>query len=327
MSRILVVKFGGLGDVVQAFGPLARIRAAHPDAELEVLTTPAFAGLFEASGLVDRVWKDGRPSGLAATVRMVRRLRRRRYGRVYDLQTSDRSSALRLLLWPRFPEWSGIAPGASHPHRDPARDAMHTLERQAGQLRDAGIWPDAPTSPGSAPAPDLAFLAERVDIAGLAPPRPYALLVPGASPHRPGKRWPASSYVELARRLTADGLSAAVVGGPAERELARELAGAAPVADLTGRTTFAQVVALGAGAALAVGNDTGPVHLLAAAGCPTLVLFGPHSDPALCAPRGGRVEVLRAGALDALSVETVHAAARRLLTPTLGLIGATPDPI
>ena len=317
---MLVLKFGGLGDVVQAFGPLARIRAAHPDAELEVLTTPPYAPLFAASGLADRVWDDGRPRGFAPTLRLWRRLRRRRYARVYDLQTSDRSSALRLALGPRPPEWSGVARGASHPHRDPGRDAMHTLERQAGQLRDAGVWPDAPTAPGAAPAPDLAFMAAAADVAALAPPAPYALLVPGASPHRPGKRWPAERYAALARRLAERGVAAAVVGGPAEAELGRAIADASAARDLTGRTDFTQLLALGARAALAVGNDTGPVHLLAAAGAPTLVLFGPQSDPALCAPRGRAVAVLRADPLGSLTVDDVLSAAAPL-------IGARRDPI
>ena len=326
MSRILVIKFGGLGDVVQAFGPLARIRAAHPGAELEVLTTPPFASLFAASRMADRVWDDGRPSTLRGGLALVRRLRRRGYTRVYDLQTSDRSSALRLALLPRPPEWSGVAAGASHPHRDPRRDAMHTLERQAGQLRDAGIWPEAPTAPGSAPAPDLAFLADGVGVAGLAPASPYALLVPGASPARPGKRWPVASYARLAAALARRGLTSGVVGGAAEAELGRTLASAG-AADLTGRTDFPQLAALGARAALVVGNDTGPIHLLAAAGAPTLVLFGPESDPALCAPRGGRVDVLRADPLAALAPEAVETAALRLLTPAGGLIGAAPEPI
>ena len=320
MSRVLVLKFGGLGDVVQAFGPLARIRAAHPDAELEVLTTPPYAALFAASGLADRVWDDGRPSGPAATLRLWARLRRLGYGRVYDLQTSDRSSALRLAFLPRPPEWSGVAPGASHPHRDPSRDRMHTLERQAGQLRDAGIWPDAPTGPGAAPAPDLACLAGEADVAALAPPGPYALLVPGASPHRPGKRWPAERFAVLARALHARGLTCAVVGGPAEAEIGRALAAASAARDLAGRTDLLQLAALGAGAALVVGNDTGPVHLLAATGAPTLVLFGPDSDPALCAPRGRAVTVLRADPLAALEAEVVISAAG-------ALIGARRKPI
>ncbi len=312
MRRVLVIKFGGLGDVVQAFGPLRRIREAHAEAELEVLTIPAFAPLFAASGLADRVWDDGRPARLGDTLAMVRRLRRRGYDRVYDLQTSDRSSALRLALLPRPPEWSGIAPGASHPHRDGDRDAMHTLERQAAQLRDAGIWPDAPTAPGTAPAPDLAFMAGRADVSALAPPSPYALLAPGAAPHRPGKRWPAAAYAQLARALREEGLHPAVLGGSAERALGAEIAAASGATDLTGRTDLAQLAALGAGAALAVGNDTGPVHLLAAAGASTLVLFGPQSDPALCAPRGRRVRVLRADPLASLAPAHVLAALREI---------------
>ena len=89
---------------------------------------------------------------------------------------------------------------------------------------------------------------------------------------------------------------------------------AAPGAvDLTGRTDYAQIAGLGARAALAVGNDTGPTHLLAAAGAPTLVLFSAESDPALCAPRGRRVEVLQAERLGSLAPESVLEAARNLL--------------
>jgi ADP-heptose:LPS heptosyltransferase len=62
---------------------------------------------------------------------------------------------------------------------------------------------------------------------------------------------------------------------------------------------------------LAVGNDTGPVHLAAAVGCPSIVLFSADSDPALTAPRagtGGRVVVLREERLADLKVERVVAA-------------------
>jgi ADP-heptose:LPS heptosyltransferase len=100
-----------------------------------------------------------------------------------------------------------------------------------------------------------------------------------------------------------------VVGGAAERPLAAEIAERAPsTLDLTGRTDFAALGALGRRAAFAVGNDTGPVHLIAAAGCPTLALFGPESDPALCAPRGAAVAVLPRGRLASLEVAEVRTA-------------------
>ena len=240
---------------------------------------------------------------------MLKRVRRTRYDRVYDLQTSSRSSTYFQLLRPKPPEWSGVAPGCSHPHRNPGRDEMHTLERQAEQLRDAGIWPDAPVEPGQAPPPDLSWLArpEAAEAFGLGPR--YVLLVPGGSAHRPEKRWPLECYAELARLLGEQALSVGVIGGPAEAKLAHHIMEAAPGArDLTGRTDFAQIAALGVGAALAVGNDTGPTHLLAVAGCPTLALFGADSDPALCAPRGPAAAVLRHIPLAALGVRAVQAA-------------------
>ncbi len=316
--RILVIKLAALGDFVQAFAAMARIRAAHPQAQITLLTTPLFADLARASPYVDKVETDGRAGSLIATARMLMRLRHARYDRVYDLQTSSRSSAYFYALLPRPPQWSGIALGASHPHANPNRDAMHTLERQADQLKFAGIWPDAPTAPGTAPAPDLGFMLDdaapdrQPEHFGLS--QPYALLIPGASAHRPGKRWPAESYGALAADLLARRVGVAVIGGPGEGNLARAILAAAPQAlDLTGRTDFAQVAALGAKAALAVGNDTGPTHLIAAAGASTLALFSGESDPALCGPRGARVQVLRSERLADLSLESVRQTALRLL--------------
>ena len=120
-------------------------------------------------------------------------------------------------------------------------------------------------------------------------------------------------YAELARILYARGLDIVVIGGPQEAGLAQVIQRSVPGArDLTGRTDFARVAVLGAKAALAVGNDTGPLHLAAAAGAPTVVLFSGASDPALSAPRG-KVAVLRAARLADLPVAQVAQAAAALL--------------
>jgi ADP-heptose:LPS heptosyltransferase len=138
------------------------------------------------------------------------------------------------------------------------------------------------------------------------------MLVPGGSEHRPEKRWPVDKYGELARILHARGFDIVVIGGPPEATLAHAIQRDVPGArDLTGRTDFAQIAVLGAKAALAVGNDTGPLHLAAAAGAPTVVLFSKASDPALSAPRG-RVAVLQAGDIRNLAVDEVAQAAASL---------------
>ena len=69
-----------------------------------------------------------------------------------------------------------------------------------------------------------------------------------------------------------------------------------------------QVAALARRAAVAVGNDTGPTHLAALAGCPTLALFSNESDPVKTAPRGAAVRELHMGSLADLPVERVIAA-------------------
>jgi ADP-heptose:LPS heptosyltransferase len=316
VQRILVIKLAALGDMVQAFPPFAHIRAAHPSAHITLLTTPPYASLAAASSYFDRIETDGRPKRLDQTLAMLGRLRRARYDRVYDFQTSTRSSAYFYALWPNPPQWSGIAPFCSHPHKNPDRDAMHTLERQAEQLKDAGIWSDAPIERGAAPAPDLSFMLDdpsperRPEHFGLT--TPYALLIPGASATRPGKRWPAERYAKLAQRLIADGLAVGVIGGPGEVEIGDALTAAAPgVKNLVGETDYAQIAGLGARAALAIGNDTGPTHVVAAAGAPTVVLFSAESDPALCAPRGRCVEVVQVERLVDLAVVTVEGAVRR----------------
>lgn len=318
-SKVLVIKLSALGDFVLAFPAFSRIRAAHPEARITLLTTPPFAALARASPFFDEVETDGRPRGALAWLALVRRLRRERFDRVYDLQTNDRTNLLFQLLRPSAPAWSGTAFGAALPHRNADRMRLHTLERQAEQLRDAGIWPDAPVAPQSAPPPDLSWMRLSATSEGQSGGRrrPLVLLAPGSSAHRPAKRWPIERYAELAARMVDAEADVAVIGGPAESLLGAAISARSPATrDLTGRTDLVQIAALGARAALAVANDTGPAHLIAAAGAPTIVLFSGESDPALCAPRG-RVTVLAAPDLKQLGVESVWRAAMALLAPPL----------
>jgi ADP-heptose:LPS heptosyltransferase len=146
-------------------------------------------------------------------------------------------------------------------------------------------------------------------------PRPYVLFVPGGSAHRLDKRWPAERYGQLGKILAERGYDIVVIGGLQESALARQIQREVGQArDLTGRTDFAKIAVLGAKAALVVGNDTGPLHLAAATGSPTVVLFSSASDPELAAPRG-HVTVLRSGNLGDLSVAEVLQAANALLPP------------
>ncbi|MBF0562514.1 MAG: glycosyltransferase family 9 protein [Alphaproteobacteria bacterium] len=289
--RVLVIKLGALGDFVQAMGPFAAIRAHHRDAHITLLTTRPYAELARRSPWFDAVWMDERPRVWRpdAILALRRRLREGKFERIYDLQTSDRSSWYFRLLGPEpRPEWSGIARGCSHPHANPRRDFLHTLERQAEQLRMAGIE--------AVPAPDLGWCAGEAN-EGIS--SPYVLLVPGGAPHRPDKRWPAAAYAELARQLHSGGITPVWVGTGRDR-----VAGGDGV-DLFDRTSLFDIISLARRAAGAVGNDTGPMHLIAASGCASIVLYAHASDPALCGQRGAKVTIVRRPSLESLSADEV----------------------
>lgn len=296
--RVLVIKLSAFGNIVLSLTPFAAIRQYHAGAEISVLTTPAYAHWLGEMPYFDRVLVDQRPPwwDLGGMWRLRRMLRMGRFDRVYDLQTSGRSSRyLRMFPHTARPEWSGIAAGCSHPDRDPARDRLHDIDRQISQLRQAGLT--------VFPPPDLSWC--RGDIGRFGLPAPFVLLVPGSSAHRPGKRWPTARYRDLAEALRARGMTPVVLGTAGERDLAQAIPAAI---DLTGQTSPGDLTDLARSASFAVGNDTGPMHLLATAGCPAVVLFSDQSDPALCAPRGPDVTVLRRPDLGTLDLASVLAA-------------------
>ncbi len=295
--RILVIKHGALGDVVLAFPAFSAIRAAWPDAEISLLTTAPFAGFLAASPWFNQVAVDTRPEWWNVSGLLKLRQQLRGFGLVYDLQTSGRSS--RYFALAGRPEWSGIAKGCSLPHGNPRRERMHSRERLADQLAMAGI--------ADVPAPDLAWAD--ADVLGFRLPKRFAVLVPGAAPHRPAKRWPEEKFAALAPQLR---MPVVVLGSADDAELARPIRKVAPNAiDLTGKTSLTQLAAVIRRASLAVGNDTGPMHMAAAFGIPSVVLFSGESDPALTAPRyadGGWPKILRAPHLSGLPVAQVVAA-------------------
>ncbi len=302
-----MIKLGGVGELVLAFPAFQRIREAHPKAKITLLTTQPFEALAKSSPFFNSVEADGRPGSPTGWIGLAARLRRARYDRVYDLQNDAGTQVIFQSLRPFAPEWSGTAAGAALPHRNRARDKMHPLERQAEQLEHAGIWPDAPTRPLSAPPPDISWILARTAQARSTPNatgnRPLVLLSPGGGSE--ARRWPIERFADLAKRMQDAGFDIVVIGNLQEGPLANAIQRKAPRArDLTGRTDFAQIASFAARSAVAIGADTGVMHLIAASGAPTIALFSDVSDAAVSGPRG-HVTVLHAPLLKDLPVETV----------------------
>jgi ADP-heptose:LPS heptosyltransferase len=296
MRQILVIRYGGFGDMILSVGAFRTIRAHHADDRVAALTMSRFAGLLEQSGYFDEVLLDERlkPWQIGGWLALVRLLRGKHVDRVYDLQRNERTAFLyRAMGFGRRLEWSGVIPGCSHYVRDDPDDRRHIAERLAEQLAIAGI-------PETKPA-DLSWLSG--DIGHFDLPPAYALIVPGGAPHRPEKRAPAEAFAGLGRHLVGQGIAPVLLGTGSERDQIDAIAGACPGAiDLSDRTSFGEIAELARHATGAIGNDTGAMHLTAAVGCPSLVLFSAASDPSRVRPLGRRVHLVETDTLRTLSI-------------------------
>jgi ADP-heptose:LPS heptosyltransferase len=159
--------------------------------------------------------------------------------------------------------------------------------------------------------------SDRSRASGLLPAdRPIVVLAPTAN--WAPKVWPADRFAASFRGLAESQLPnaiAAVLGGPgpAEREMATPLLTALPEAiDLVGILSLAEAASVLQRASLFIGNDSGLMHLAAAAGAPTIGLFGP-TDAATYAPSGRCATAVAAATMDAISVRQVLHAAATLL--------------
>jgi ADP-heptose:LPS heptosyltransferase len=298
---ILVIKLGSLGDFIQAFDGFGDVRAHHPDASITLLTTPPFASLANRAPWFDDVWSDGRlrlqePFKWA---RLVARLRRAGFARVYDLQYNRRSALIFRIVGGRGgPAWVGKAPGCAFPE-PPYPPEASNVDRIRAHLASAGV-------PSAGP-PDLSWLGE--DIASLAPRGRFVLFAPGCSAHLPQKRWPSERYARLGQRLAARGFAVALAGTAADRAAIDDLRGIFPEAiDLSGRTNLFQLAEIARSAAAVVGNDTGPVFVAAKIGAPTLMLMSSHTNERRSRPSGPMARWLKRDNLADLTVEEVEAA-------------------
>jgi hypothetical protein len=212
----------------------------------------------------------------------------------------SRSAALRRALEQRIPRVlfrEPLPPGNAQLHA--AAWALHAAAPLVSSQTRAAL-------PDLEPGPE----AERQAVGILARlPRGFLALHPGSG--SPRKNWPGDRFAELARRLARDTRWLLVVG-PADADAAATLAGA-PGAVLARELPLRTLAAVLRSAGLFVGNDSGVSHLAAAAGTPTLALYGP-TPAAVWSPVGRRVAVLegRGGDVASLDAGSVEAAARRL---------------
>ncbi|MGA2273834.1 MAG: glycosyltransferase family 9 protein [Bryobacteraceae bacterium] len=269
-GRVAVVRLRSLGDCVLTTPALALLKRARADLRVAVVAEARFHALFEHNPDVDDIlWPDRRV------------LRRWRPDLCLNLHGGTRSAFMTLVSGARWRAGFGhfrhqFAYNLHIPRAQEILGVERTVHT-AEHLASAVFYLGAPVE--EIPRAKL----------GLAEPpaaaRPYAVLHPVAT--APKKTWRADGFLEVARHIEESGLEAVFIGAAGDdlRPFSRHrIVEGAPLG---------QVKTLLAGASLFVGNDSGPAHMAAALGLPSVVIFGP-SDPAIWGPWRARSEVVTA---------------------------------
>jgi heptosyltransferase I len=288
-----------MGDVIHTWPLVAELRRSIPAAEVAWLVEEPFLPLVAAHPCVSlaipvatRRW---RRAPLAAATRQAIRDVRDRVAEFAPEVALDPQGLLKSAVWARLagvPRRIGFAAGVRRERLAgamytaavaPPVDLRHVVDFNLALLAPLGV------TPRYGEAPDARFLTA----AGTRPDEAAGdtvALVPGAG--AAGKTWGCERFAELARRLADTGWRPLLLWGPGEEPLARRIAtdsgGAASVAP---PSTLPELVALLRRCRGAVGGDTGPIHLAAALGIPTVAVHL-TTDPERNGARGPRVHLV-----------------------------------
>ncbi len=296
MKKILFITSSRIGDAVISCGILEQLRLENPQARFTIACGAVAEGVFARFPALDRlIVFEKQPYALHWLT-----LWRQVAGQVWDLVVDVRSSGVSLFLAARRRK---ILKGGRRPGR-------RYQQLGAALGFDPAPLPVAWTAP-----------VDEAKAASLLGEGPVIALAPTAN--WDGKIWPPERFVEVFQALAAEmpGARAAVFGGPGADEARRAapvLAALPGAIDLVGKLSLPEATACLRRCKIFIGNDSGLMHLAAAAGTPTLGLFG-RSKASEYAPAGPRTAIAEApgpegdAPMDGLQVTDVLKAAKTLL--------------
>jgi heptosyltransferase II len=303
--RVLIVATNWLGDAVMALPALADVRRAFPSSRLIVAARPSVAPLYAMVPGVD-----------GTIVTEWRGSLRNRQSLANDVERVKAEQVHLAILFPNsFASAWGLHRAAVQQRWGYAADLRRPLLTRAikrpGGSRHQGAYyqhlvrqlgmPNGPLEPSlSIPAAAVEESKALLAAHGWPGSRPLLVVAPGAA-YGTAKRWlPGYFAAVMTRAIQETGVHGVIVGTPADADAARTVLASmnptdrASVSDLTGATTLQTLAGVMSLAAACVSNDSGAMHIAAAAGTPLAAIFGPTRDreTAPLTRRGGRADVL-----------------------------------
>jgi len=304
MSNILIIKHGSLGDIAQACGAIQDISEKHNNDEIYLLTTKPYFDLFKKNPHLTDVVLDKRLSrfNLIYLYFLMRKIKKLKISKVYDLQNSSRSNFYKKILFPNsnFNTWSSSETTLPKDVTKEEFDKKSVLERFNHQLQTSEIntkhtmFPDFSWS-----CTDISKIKSEYKL------EKYILLFPFCSPHLTQKKWP--YYNELIEKVKSqynNQYKIVVAPGPDEINDAKDI-NALCILDNGKALDISQLSSLIKDSSFVIANDTGPAHMAAHLGAKGLTLFGSHTTAYKVSIERENFKAIQVNELTKLSPEKV----------------------
>jgi heptosyltransferase-2 len=275
--KLLVIRFGSLGDLVLMTPLLKALCEGFPDGELHLACKEQYGSLFAHGSCIDRVITLS-GGGTTELFELRSRLAKERYDVIIDAHNVLRSNLIYHSL--RAPQKIQIRKDHLKKYllikrkKNVFKRPVPRTEAYLDLARSLGLAPH--DSSTELKIPDYASLASREMIgkAGFGQ-KNLAAVAPGTRWET--KRWPETYYARLIGRLTANGIGTVIVGGMDETDLCARIArkSASRPLDLTGKLSIIETAAVLRECSVLVTNDSAPLHIAEAVGTPVVAIFGP----------------------------------------------------
>ena len=276
MSNILIIKHGSLGDIAQASGAIQDISDFHKNDKVYLLTTKPYIVLFKQNPYLEDVILDKRLSrfNLIYLFNLMRKLKKYKFIKIFDLQNSSRSSFYKKILFPNAGNliWSSSETTLPKDKSKDEFDKNPVLDRFKHQLETSGIkikktmFPDFNWA-----CSNIENIKKKFDL------NKYIILFPFCSPHLKIKKWPYyNQLIDLIKKKFNNEYKIVIAPGPNELNMTNDI-NAISILNENKSLNILELATLIKDSSFVVSNDTGPAHMAAHLDARGLALFGSHT--------------------------------------------------
>lgn len=298
MKNILVIKHGSLGDIISATSVLSDIRYHYKNDNIFILTANKFENFFKESPLINEVLIDNR-SGIFKSAKLIKNILKLKFDLIIDLQNTNRTSVYNFFfrLFSSV-DINGTGLFANIRYKNPNINLPSVIDGLSNQVEKLGIKTQR--------KPFVKWLANKAFDRSLIKNERYFIINPGCSINNPQKRWPKEKYAKICTFLITKKITPILIGAYDDKESIDFIFNYEnSCLNLYNKSSLNTIFQLAENAVGALSNDTGPAHLIAAAGCKLHLVLSSFSNIKTVIPKGQNITFTQKKNIDEISSKEI----------------------